>query len=231
MTTQKLATAYSGAQCTAPRLARYAHTSPTLLYIVSTSTKTKAGEVQASRTRILFVSTNTVYMKEIKLKLYDYDELSEEAKEKALSDWNEHNDDPFMQSHMINLLKEELDERGIKYDEDSIDVRYSLAHCQGDGFMFIGIFYFEGHTVKVKHDNGRYYHKYSRDIDIYDDETQEDAPEQVYTRFDKLYESVCDTMEQKGYEYIEWVTSEEHFAEVCEANGYTFEADGTMRNV
>lgn len=38
-------------------------------------------------------------------------------------------------------------------------------------------------------------------------------------------------MEIIGYDYIEYQESEENFREACDANEYTFEADGTMRNV
>lgn len=52
-------------------------------------------------------------MKTKTINLYEYNELAPAAKERALAEWNEHNDDPFMQEHMINLLTEKLDERGI----------------------------------------------------------------------------------------------------------------------
>lgn len=169
-------------------------------------------------------------MKEITIKLYSYDELSEKAQAKALSDWNEYNeynDDPMMQSHMINLLKEELDERGIKYDEDSIDVRYSLAHCQGDGFMFEGRLEWRGRTLQIKH-SGHYYHMYSRTIEVSEgDELSDDEMGQ----FVAVYEAVCKLMERAGYDQIEWTQSAENFSEACEANEYTFEENGTMRNV
>ncbi len=179
-------------------------------------------------------------MKEITIKLYEYDELSEESKARALKDWNEYNDDPLMQSHMINLLKEELEERGIAYDTDSMDVRYSLSNSQGDGFMFEGILYPDYgagrcYTAKIKH-SGHYYHKYSRSIEWLDSDTAEEASEtegeegKDFATFIKAYEEVCDKMEQAGYEYIEWLQSEENFSEACEANEYTFEENGTMRN-
>ena len=179
-------------------------------------------------------------MKNITIALYNYEELNDKAKEKALKDWNQYNDDPFMQSHMINLLKEKLDERGIKYDEDSIDVRYSLSYSQGDGFMFEGTFsldYGAGrcYTANVKH-SGHYYHSKSRTIEWLDADTAEEASEDVgeegkdYQTFVQMYEEVCKEMERAGYDHIEWITSEEYFIDACEANEYTFEANGTMRN-
>lgn len=163
-------------------------------------------------------------MKTKTIELYEYDELSPEAKEKARAQWNEHNDNPLMQSHMINLLKEKLDDRKIKYDVDSIDVRYSLSYCQGDGFMFEGTLYDDkGRTITIKH-SGRYYHSYSKEIDY------PEASERDYANFEKVYQSICKEMEKIGYDEIEYQESEESFREACEANGYTFRINGEMEN-
>lgn len=157
--------------------------------------------------------------------LYDYSELSPKAKEKALSNWNENNYDPMMQSDMINRLKEELEERGIKYDTDSIDVRYSLSYSQGDGFMYIGKIEWEGETVTVTHSNAHYCHMYTASID-----TGELKSEDVDS-FKAMYEEVCRKMEEVGYNEIEYQQSEEYFMEACDANEYTFREDGTMENL
>lgn len=164
-------------------------------------------------------------MKTKTITLYEYSELSSEAKEKALNKWRETNDDPMMQSHMINLLKEDLDARGIKYNEDSIDVRYSLSHCQGDGFMFEGILTDDrGRTITIKHGGGHYYHEYSKVIDY------PEASEKKYANFDTLYVNICKKMEREGYDHIEYTNSEESFIGECEANEWTFREDGTLED-
>lgn len=164
--------------------------------------------------------------KEKTITLYEYSELSEKAQKKALASWNEDNDDPMMQSHMINILKEKLDERGIKYDVDTIDVRYSLSNCQGDGFMFEGKLYdSRENVITIKHDgNAHYYHAHTAEIDY------PTASERTYADFQRLYRAICKEMERVGYEHIEYTTSAEAFSEACEANGYTFREDGTMEN-
>lgn len=170
-------------------------------------------------------------MKTKTITLYEYAELSPEAKERALNDWNEYNDDPMMQSHMINLLKEELEERGIKYDENSIDVRYSLSHCQGDGFMFEGELEWGKYTIYIKH-SGLYYHSYSKTVEMQETDNLgfhiEDEKDEA--EFEALYQEICKKMERIGYDHIEHITSEESFIEECNANGYTFREDGTMEN-
>lgn len=172
-------------------------------------------------------------MKTIQLNLYSYEELSDKAKERALDDFNKDNDDPFMQSHMINLLQEELEERGVKYDSDALDVRYSLAHCQGDGFMFIGVFDWQGCKVRIKHGDRHYCHMYTASIEYWHnaDGSEHDYSDQEKESFFEMYFEVCKHMERIGYEHIEWMQSAEHFQETCDANEFTFEEDGKMRNV
>lgn len=171
-------------------------------------------------------------MKTKTIELYEYSELSDKAKEKALQEWNEHNDDPFMQSHMINLLKEKLEERGIKYDVDSIDVRYSLSSCQGDGFMFIGTLYYKGEQVDIEHGDHHYSHMYTARFTWpeFVGEEKEEAEEKLAGEFTEEYRAICKEMERIGYDHIDHITSEESFIEACDANEYTFREDGTMEN-
>lgn len=167
-------------------------------------------------------------MKTKTIELFEYSELSDEAKQKALSDWNEHNDNPLMQSHMINLLKEKLEERNIRYDANSIDVRYSLSHCQGDGFMFEGKLYWEGVVVRIKH-SGHYYHSNSKDVQFYTgDETESLYSHTIADKFEKVYQEICKEMEQIGYDEIEYDRSAENFESVCEANEYYFTKEGKL---
>lgn len=154
--------------------------------------------------------------------VYKFEQLDEKAKEKARDWFREMHDDPMMQSHMINLLKEELEERGIKYDVDSIDVRYSLSHSQGDGFMFEGDITWRNRTLRVKH-SGRYYHKYSRTMEYIEGEEMSEAEE---GQFWAVYEAICDKMEGAGYDEIEYQTSAEYIDESMEANEYTFTKEG-----
>lgn len=154
--------------------------------------------------------------------VYLFADLSEQAKEKARDWFREIHDDTMMQSHMINLLKEELDERGIKYDTDSIDVRYFLSYCQGDGLMFEGDIEWRGRTLHIKH-GGHYYHKYSRTMEYIEGEEMTEAEE---GQFWAVYEAVCGKMERAGYYEIEYQNSAEYIDESMEANGYTFTIEG-----
>lgn len=166
-------------------------------------------------------------MKEIKLKLYSYDELSTEAKERTLSHFVKEHDDPMLQVHLGNLVKEELDERKITYNEDSIDVYYSLSYCQGDGLMFVGEIEWRKRTLRIKQ-SGHYCHEKSRTIEVIEGD---ELTETQMGQFEAVYEVVCRKIRDAGYAEIEYQTSSEYFSEVCEANDWTFEEDGSMRNV
>lgn len=163
-------------------------------------------------------------MKIATIALYEYSELSEKAKQKALDTWRETNDDPLMQSHMINLLKEKLEDRTITYTTDSIDVRYSLSNCQGDGFMFIGTVEWEGQEIEITHGDTHYCHPFTARFET------GDLGSKDVDAFKAMYLEVCNEMERIGYNEIEYANSAESFEQACDANEYTFEEDGTMRN-
>lgn len=164
-----------------------------------------------------FTTTTTVYK---------FDELSDEAKEKALQEHTENNYMPFLSADMNERLHELLGENKLKYDEQP-EVLYSLSYSQGDGAMFEGTVYYKAWRVDISH-SGHYYHENSKDLDITSVKTGNDAPDKVYSEFNELYVSICKELEQYGYDQIEWQNSEEYFAEMCEANEYEFTKDGVM---
>lgn len=138
--------------------------------------------------------------------VYNYEELTDEAKEKALAKWVEGNDYYFLSDYLNERLHELLEENKIADTNDTskagtkpTQVQYSLSCCQGDGAMFEGVFMWKGYTVKVKH-SGHYTHYNSKTIDIY------------------------------KYDFIEYEDSMEAFEQACEANEYTFTIDGVIDN-
>lgn len=67
----------------------------------------------------------------IEYKVYKYNELSEEAKEKA-KEWYLNGQEAFI---FTDMCKEDL--YGL-FGKNNLDVQYSLAYCQGDGFNIYG---------------------------------------------------------------------------------------------
>ena len=123
------------------------------------------------------------------INVYNFDELSEGAKQKALTDRIECEHDIYceccLEEDMTEFAKDLLNSHFENAKFDS--VYYSLAYCQGDGAMIefsIGIEDFNKYyhvfndeemrflldydiieKIEVKH-VGRYYHKYAFDINI-----------------------------------------------------------------
>lgn len=168
--------------------------------------------------------------------IYTFDELSQEAKDKARENFNQNDNYPFLSDDMNERLHELLEDNKIKDTNDTskagttpTQVLYSLSYCQGDGCMFEGNFEWNGYNVNVKH-RGHYYHENSKTITITDEEgnyIDTDEPEEA---FNALYVSICKELEKYGYDIIEYMQSEECFRETCESNDYTFLSDGTMFN-
>jgi len=170
-------------------------------------------------------------MKTIEISLYDYKELSDEAKVKALEKHNADGEMYFLEDNLSEYLSELLKENNINSDDEKLF--YSLSYCQGDGVCFVGNFEYKGITFNVTH-NHRYYHSNSPTIEAEHaddgDELKNDLIDVLEAEFIEVYKEICDKIEKSGYEQIEYEHSEENFIDLCDANEYTFEADGNMRN-
>jgi|TARA_Y100000310_G_C20499048_1_gene722998 hypothetical protein len=160
-------------------------------------------------------------------KLYNLAELSKEAKEKALNDWNGDNEFPFLEECMNDMLDELLK----KYNLKSEDAKcyYSLGYCQGDGAMFEGLIEWRNYYVNIKH-SGHYYHYNSKEYTIRTKKTDSEANENTHNQFEKIYRKICDELEKVGYDFIEAEQSMDNFQETCKANEYTFLSSGIMMN-
>lgn len=173
--------------------------------------------------------------------VYTFEELSQEAKDKARNDFIVQNEYYFLSDCMNNRLHEILEENGIKDLNDTsktgitpTQVLYSLSHSQGDGAMFVGIFEWKKYIIYIKH-IGQYYHFNSKFLEIQETENPgfdigDDYEPEVYKEFDELYIKICKELEQYGYNFIEYEDSEENFTELCETNEYTFLESGEMFN-
>jgi hypothetical protein len=193
-------------------------------------------------------------MKTIEIKLYSFEELSKEAQEKALNKWNENGDSVYMDFFYENCV-EEAKEHGFVNPV----INYSLSYSQGDGLSFkadgynnLEALFIETlgqgkeKTAKLLADNcrlicqgntGRYAYSSSSDIDLYFDANTNtnnkninSAVNEALKSLTDIYLALCKKLEKQGYDEIEYQQSEESFKETCQANDYTFEVNGNMRN-
>jgi len=179
-------------------------------------------------------------MKTKTINLYTLEELSEDSREKAFSKWKEDDDYHFLSDDLNEKLHELLQEYGIKDTNDTskpgtkpTEVQYSLSSCQGDGVMFEGkyiyTYNFASYLIEIEH-SGHYYHSYSKSYATSLEGEEVDNWHEVEKAFDVIYQKICKELERYGYDYIENEDSMESFTGSCEANEYTFEANGVMNN-
>ena len=159
------------------------------------------------------------------IKVYEYNDLNEKAKEKALNWFRENNNYDFLSDNLEEDLKELLRVNKISFDE-SLKIYYSLSYSQGDGFCFEGDFEYKDYQINIKN-SGHYSHKNSVKIEI-TKEDGEDAKEEIYKEFKNIFDDICDELEKIGYSYIESENSEENFIEMSNANEYKFLEDGSF---
>lgn len=169
-------------------------------------------------------------MRTIKTNLYTFDELSKEAKEKAIKDQQASLND-MIEDWLSDYLKEDLEEmlEKLGIDGNIKDLFYSLSYSQGDGLCFTGNFTWENWQVSITH-RGNYYYSSSANIDIYEIDTPltDDNYNQILERITKIYETICKDLEDNGYSYIEQETSEERAIEYIQDNQFEFYEDGTL---
>ena len=191
-------------------------------------------------------------MKTYELLVYQFDELSNEAKEKAISQWYESEDYPFLSENLTEIITECYDTEKVFSD---IKLCYSLSYCQGDGLSFSASFDFEKwlqrytfqdfkkralidiYTVEIKQNTGHYCYAhegcvngeacYMNTIEL---RNLDQLFETVLDDIKAYYLEVCKQTEKAGYSELEYRMSFEEFSDLCECNGYNFDENGKMIN-
>lgn len=173
------------------------------------------------------------------IKLYEYKELPSDIQTIAHDEWLHKGIDTYdVLVFLDNYLDELLEEKNLKpiltadkkYKATHAQIFFSLAHCQGDGVVFVGTFKWtvnkKVYIVNVKHD-GMYTHFYSSTIEIEDSEGNIlDEQSYHHKKFQRIYQELCKELEKVGYSYIDDITSQEYFEEVCSNHEYLFTSDG-----
>ena len=185
----------------------------------------------------------------IEKNVYEYSELSPQAKEEAKSFLLEGRD-PYIFSSDI--------EEDLKY-QYGLDLKpnYSLNYCQGDGFSLYGEVYFSDfinnnelkkiamngligfqrgiaekliNKIKFRPWDKGYCYASSKDIELEEEaytEKEIAIVEKVRKNIASWYMSVCKQYEKWGYDYFYKITDEEAQDE-CDCNQYTFFEDGKV---
>jgi len=153
--------------------------------------------------------------------VYSFDELSNEAREKAREWFRSGDDMPFLGEYVREVITQELDELG--YHAENLEVFYSLASCQGDGVSFSGTLTRKNSpkTWHIKKTSHQYQHECTMSVEVEDEDGNSD--DELVT--DQM-RTIAKKAERLGYKYIDAEQSNERVDETIIANEYTFTSDG-----
>ena len=193
-------------------------------------------------------------MRIIETKAYEFNELSEEAKEKAIEEFRS---GKYIHLDFFNdCCVEKLEDLGFVNPK----LQYSLSYCQGDGLSFSAEKYtkFEElylkqlgkgkeKTAKLLAENttficegnqGNYCFAHVSDIDIYIEnytssmntnlENIDKVVSDVLEDLQGIYMEICNELEKEGYEDIEYQLSDESIIEDIICNDYEFTEEGNL---
>jgi hypothetical protein len=170
---------------------------------------------------------------------YHYDELSDEAKKRAVLDTRDALAEMFDADSLNVWIEEEARTLlGMPIEVSTpfpFDLRWRLDYSQGDGVALYGVALREQvpnipmppNAMRVdltQRSLGDYHHHNSFDVEVMDEHYEViDAPET-----EAAFREVCEALARFGYERIDYETSEEAALDWLGEAGDVFHADGTM---
>jgi len=159
-------------------------------------------------------------------KIVFFNELSEDAKEKARNWYKDGNDYDFLDEYMTEIVAENLKELG--YMVEDLKVFYSLSYSQGDGVSFVCKLV-EGLEVYEVNQGGSYVHEMTMSI-YHEDENGNETDGEKEKNLLVEVRNIAKKAEKAGYEYIESEDSNENIDATILANEYTFTLEGERMN-
>lgn len=166
------------------------------------------------------------------IQVYRFLDLDAVSRDCAIQEWYDDEDYPFLTEDLTNRLKE-LDDRGAF---SNITLQYSLSYSQGGGLSFsadIDLSSFnapDGFTARSTGNTGRYCYAAESQVEI-EGPDGEGAPEDLLAAVTDYYMRLCVTAERLGYDILDYRMPDAEFADICEENGYVFNARGHMVNL
>lgn len=191
-------------------------------------------------------------MQTIEINLYSFSELSEEAKRKALDNYESYHDESFYSDELIESVKQLCDVFNLKTGNRYTDLRtdwidYDVLNLSGIRLMKYIInnydrYLFEGKFYCTPFRNGTYKHRYSKiikdnsctltgcgyDMAILDPVYKFLKKPCKYTTFEDLIKQIESAIYKVFEDIDEWVNSDEYKTDNFEANEYLFTEDGKV---
>lgn len=191
-------------------------------------------------------------------KVYEFEELSEEVKERVIEKFREDKSQYLDIDYFYDNCVYQLEELGFINPK----VQYSLSYCQGDGLSFaaddykgLEKLYIERlgqgkdkqKTAKILAENttfvcngntGRYCYSSNDDVDIFIENYTSsintnmsninEVVLEVLSDLQDIYMEVCSKLESQGYDEIEYQLSDECIIEDIQYNEYEFTEEGRI---
>lgn len=178
--------------------------------------------------------------------LYQLSELSDSAKDRAISDWRNATD--YVE---LSFFNDECVDNAKEAGFDNAKVQYSLGYCQGDGVSFSAEIDVKKFILLARPNmsharaqiiasncqyvstgnSGRYCFAHKNDVDLYLDSNKnmpniEAVVSDALSIIEDAYMDLCRDFEKDGYAEIENQNSDEYITDTLEANNYEFTEDG-----
>ena len=164
-------------------------------------------------------------MKTITINLYEFAELSAEVKQKVLNNWDD------TQGDWWDSVYADADQIGLKITSFDFDRGYN---CKGKLTKplpeVIDLILADPDLTTNTCLVAEKYKKLIEQHEKENNETQEDE-EKAQELEESFLAELCGAYFNVLKDEYEYLTSDEYKIETIEANQYTFEADGTMRNI
>lgn len=154
-------------------------------------------------------------MRIIEQKIYSFDELSKEIKEKLIEKEKENQKELFLECFLKEEMEEKAKELLQKYFKNNAEfknVYYSLSYSQGDGAMIEFDLNYYDKKIEIKH-CGNYYNELS--FKIYSNFTEK-REKILKEKIIKMNKELC----KYGYNLIEYEISNEEAKEFLQENEY-----------
>lgn len=196
-------------------------------------------------------------MRTVRTKIYSFEELSNEAKNFAIENHKNSENELFMDFFKEDCINQ-IEEAGFY---DNIKLQYDLGYSQGDGLSFscdrveaktlLRLFseiLGEGKEITSKviisnccfentGNTGNYCFASKSDIDFYIDRYDNDFKNcnvivsKVLEKLENLYIDLCKKLEKNGYSEIEMQNSDEYISEYFISNEVEFLKNGSIFNL
>ncbi len=189
-------------------------------------------------------------MKTITTDLYQFSELSEAAKNKAIEQYYENEQYDFLSEDLKYFIEEKCS------CFENVKMSYCLSYSQGDGLSFTCDFNFkeflkfyvfeeykknalcEQFIIKIKSNDYHYYFCSKKDVDFEyntnmsyfstDLSNLRKLFDSVFIDIQKEYMSVCKVAQKYGYSIIEYRPDFEEFSELSDVNDYYYNENGIL---